>query len=80
MAHPAGESDAIRLIPNAFGERADLKLIFGALIRDAERVVRKGLDQEYDATVGLNVKPSKDEAHVKLSRNYGVARKEFPSH
>jgi hypothetical protein len=67
------------------GERAVLKLMFGALIRAAEQwrsvkvteferrqmtAVRKELDQEYEATVGLNAKPSKDEADVKLSRNY----------
>jgi hypothetical protein len=61
-----------QIIPNAFGERAVLKLMFGALIRAAERwrsakvteferrqmtAVRKQLDEEYEAAVGLNVQP-----------------------
>jgi hypothetical protein len=73
-----------KIIPNAFGERAVLKLMFGALIRAAERwrsvkvteferrqmaAVRKELDQEYEAVVGLNAKPSKDDAQIKLSSN-----------
>jgi putative transposase len=72
----------LKIIPNAFGERAVLKLMFGALIRAAERwrsvkvteferrqmaSVRKELDQEYEAMVGLNVKPSKDEIQVRKS-------------
>ena len=65
----------LKIIPNAFGERAVLKLMFGALIRAAERwrslkvtefkrwqmaAVRKELDRDYEAMVGLSVKPSKD--------------------
>ena len=72
----------LKIIPNAFGERAVLKLMFGALIRAAERrrsvkvteferrqmaSVQKELDQEYEAMVGLNVKSSKDEIQVKKS-------------
>jgi hypothetical protein len=68
--------------PNAFGERAVLKLMFGALIRAAERwrsikvtefehrqiaAVKKELDQEYEAQVGLKAKTSKDAAQVKIS-------------
>jgi putative transposase len=56
--------------------------MFGALIRAAERwrsvkvteferrqmtAVRKELDQEYEAMVGLNAKPSKDAAQVRIS-------------
>jgi hypothetical protein len=56
----------LKIIPNAFGERAVLKLMFGALIRAAERwksikvaeferrqlsAVKKELDQEYEAQV-----------------------------
>ena len=58
------ERRRLKIIPNAFGERAVLKLMFGALIRAAERwrsikvteferrqmtAVRKELDQEYEA-------------------------------
>jgi len=76
------ERRRLKIIPNAFGERAVLKLMFGALIRAAERwrsvkvteferrqvaAVRKDLDQEYETAVGLKTKPSKDDAHVRLS-------------
>ena len=75
------ERRRLKIIPNAFGERAVLKLMFGALIRAAERgrslkvteferrqaSVQKELDQEYEAMVGLNVKPSKDEIQVRKS-------------
>src|SRR6266487_1265747 len=76
------ERRRLKIIPNAFGERAVLKLMFGALIRAAERwrsvkvteferrqmaSVQKELDQEYEAMVGLNVKPSKDEVQVRKS-------------
>ena len=64
-----------------FGERAVLKLMFGALIRAAERwrsmtlteferrqltAVRKELDHEYEAEIGLKTQPAK-EAAQKLS-------------
>ena len=57
------ERRRLKIIPNAFGERAVLKLMFGALIRAAERwksikvteferrqlsAVKKELDQEYE--------------------------------
>ena len=75
----------LKIIPNAFGEGAVLKLMFGALIRAAERrrsvqvtqferrqmaSVQKELDQEYAAMVGLNVKPPKDE--IQVSENPAV--------
>jgi putative transposase len=59
-----------------------LKLMFGALIRAAERwksikvseferrqlaAVKKELDQEYEAQVDLNRKPSKGAAQTKIS-------------
>src|SRR5271169_2186899 len=62
------ERRRLKIIPNAFGERAALKLMFGALIRAADRwrsvkvteferrqitAVRKELDQEYETQVGL---------------------------
>jgi putative transposase len=76
------ERRRLKIIPNAFGERAVLKLMFGALIRAAERwrsikvtefehrqitAVRKELDQEYETQVGLKIQPSKDAAQVKIS-------------
>jgi putative transposase len=78
------ERRRLKIIPNAFGERAVLKLMFGALIRAAERwrsvkvteferrqmaAVRKELDEEYEAAVGLNKQPSKDGAQPKISSN-----------
>ena len=68
------ERRRLKIIPNAFGERAVLKLMFGALIRAAERwksikvteferrqlsAVKKELDQEYETQVSLDRKPSK---------------------
>ena len=78
------ERRRLKIIPNAFGERAVLKLMFGALIRAAERwrsvkvteferrqmaAVRKELDEEYEASVGLDAQPSKDSAQPKISSN-----------
>src|SRR5215813_1981570 len=78
------ERRRLKIIPNAFGERAVLKLMFGALIRAAERwrsikvtefehrqitAVRKELDQEYEIQVGLDAKPSKDGSPARKSSN-----------
>ena len=35
--HPDCENGAVNIIPNAFGEKPILKLMFGATIRAAER-------------------------------------------
>jgi putative transposase len=79
------ERRCLKIIPNAFGERAVLKLMFGALIRAAERwrsikvtefehrqitAVRKELDQEYEAQVGLKTQLSKEATPVKISSNF----------
>jgi transposase-like protein len=76
------ERRRLKIIPNAFGERAVLKLMFGALIRAAERWrsikvteferrqlsgVRQELDQEYETQVGLKRQLSKDAAPAKIS-------------
>ena len=68
------ERRRLKIIPNAFGERAVLKLMFGALIRAADRwksikvteferrqlaAVKKELDQEYETQVGFENKSSK---------------------
>ena len=75
------ERRRLKIIPNAFGEKAVLKLMFGAMIRAAERwraikitqferrqmtALRKELDQEYEAEIGLHAKPSKDAAGQKI--------------
>ena len=76
------ERRRLKIIPNAFGEHAVLNLMFGALIRAAERwrsikvteferrqvaAVRKELDQGYETQVGLKKHPSKDAVQVKIS-------------
>ena len=75
------ERRRLKIIPNAFGERAVLKLMFGALIRAAERwrsVRVTEFERRQMAAVEKNSirntrpgsassKPSKDAAHVKLS-------------
>ena len=78
------ERRRLKIIPNAFAERAVLKLMFGALIRAAERwrsikvteferrqlaAVRKELDQEYEAQVGLTTQLSKDATPMRISSN-----------
>ena len=76
------ERRRLKIIPNAFGERAVLKLMFGALIRAAERwrsvkvseferrqmaAIRGELDQEYEAIAGLGRQSTKDATRVKIS-------------
>ena len=76
------ERRRLKIIPNAFGERAVLKLMFGALIRAAERwrsvkvteferrqmaAVKNELDQEYEAMVGLGRQSAKGAPAAKLS-------------
>jgi hypothetical protein len=71
------ERRRLKIIPNAFGEKAVIKLMFGAPARAAERwrsvkvteferrqltAIRSELDQEYEAQVGLKMKSSKDAA------------------
>jgi transposase-like protein len=78
------ERRRLKIIPNAFGERAVLKLMFGALIRAAERwksikvteferrqitAVRTELDHEYETQIGLRTQPSMDAAPPKISSN-----------
>jgi transposase-like protein len=78
------ERRRLKIIPNAFGERAVLKLMFGALVRAAERwrsvkvseferrqlaAVKKELDQEYEAMAGLDAKISKDGHPARKSSN-----------
>jgi putative transposase len=67
------ERRRLKIIPNGFGEKAVLKLMFGALIRAAERwrglrftefelpqiaAVRQDLDAEYEASITPSDRPS----------------------
>ena len=76
------ERRRLKIIPNAFGEKAVLKLMFGAMIRAAERwrairvselerrqmrAVREELDQEYEAANGLDAKTSAPARQAKIS-------------
>jgi transposase-like protein len=76
------ERRRLKIIPNAFGEKPVLKLMFGAMIRAAERwraikvtdferrqmkALRAELDQQYQDQTGLAKQPSKDNAPNKLS-------------
>ena len=76
------ERRRLKIIPNAFGEKPVLKLMFGAMIRAAERwrairitdferrqmtAVRQELDQEYEARNGLNKKAAAKEPRQNLS-------------
>ena len=69
------ERRRLKIIPNAFGEKAVLKLMFGAMTRAAERwravriteferrqmeAVRRELDQEYEVETGFDAKPQQD--------------------
>ncbi len=72
----------LKIIPNAFGEKAVLKFMFAAMTRAAERwrairvtdferrqmeAVRQELDHQYEARNGLDPKLSADAHRTKLS-------------
>ena len=76
------ERRRLKIIPNAFGEKAVLKLMFGAMIRAAERwraikvsdferrqmaATRQELDHEYEARNDLTTKTSADASQAKIS-------------
>jgi putative transposase len=76
------ERRRLKIIPNAFGEKAVLKLMFAAMTRAAERwravkvtdferrqmtALRQELDEEYEATTGLAKRPSKAKPQTQLS-------------
>ncbi len=82
VARKQHERRRLKMIPNAFGEKAVLKLMFGAKIRAAERwrnikiteferrqmhAVRQDLDQLYEAENGLAKPASKETPQAKLS-------------
>ena len=77
-----GERRRLKIIAGACGEKPVLELMFGAMIRAAERwraikvtdferrqiaAVRQELDHEYEARNGLTPKPSADANQTKLS-------------
>ena len=77
------ERRRLKIIPNAFGEKAVLKLMFAAMTRAAERwravkitdferrqmaALRAELDQEYEAQNGLTQGASKAKPQTQLSR------------
>ena len=72
----------LMIIPNAFGEKSVIKLMFGAMIRPAERrrairvtnferrqmkEIRMEIDREHEAQNGLDSEPSADAHQIKLS-------------
>ena len=76
------ERRRLKIIPNAFGEKAVLKLMFAAMTRAAERwravkitdferrqmaALRAELDQEYEDQNGLNQSASKAQPQAQLS-------------
>ena len=77
------ERRRLKIIPNAFGEKAVLKLMFGAMTRAAERwrsikiteferrqmaALRHELDHDYEASVGLDPSRPKPAPAVKNSQ------------
>jgi putative transposase len=75
------ERRRLKIIPNAFGQKAVLKLRFGAMTRAAERwrsiritaferrqmaALRRELDQDDEATVGLDTTRSKSTPATKI--------------
>ena len=79
------ERRRLKIIPNAFGEKAVLKLMFAAMTRAAERwravkitdferrqmaALRAELDQEYEAQNGLKQGASKAKPQTQLSSKY----------
>ena len=78
------ERRRLKIIPNAFGEKPVLKLMFAAMIRAAERwralkitgferrqmeALRRELDQNYEEENELNRRPSADMRQKKVSSN-----------
>jgi hypothetical protein len=77
------ERRRLKIIPNAFGEKAVLKLMFGAMIRAAERwrsirvtpfecrqmaALREEFDQDHEAAVDLDTRRSGDTPAAKNSQ------------
>src|SRR5437016_13124430 len=77
------ERRRLKIIPHAFGVRAVLKLMFGALIRAAERwrsikineverqqltAARKDLEQAYETKITIRRNLSKENTSAKISQ------------
>ncbi len=80
------ERHRLKIIPNDFGEKPVLKLMFSAMNRAAERwralkvtgferrqmaALRRALDQNYEAENGLR-QPSADMRQKRFSSNYST--------
>ncbi|MGH6874043.1 MAG: IS256 family transposase [Aestuariivirgaceae bacterium] len=76
------ERRRLKIIPNAFGEKAVLKLMFGAMIRASERwhcirfteferrqmaAVKQELDEEYESATALSSKPAEAAPRSRIS-------------
>ncbi len=76
------ERRRLKIIPNGFGEKPVLKLMFAALVRAAERwrglrfsefelrqitAVRQDLDTEYKATITRSDRPSQSRVSSKTA-------------
>jgi putative transposase len=72
----------LKIIPNAWGRKAVLKLMFGAMIRASERwraiktsnferrqltALREEVDKEYDVRIGLVKEASTEKVQTNLS-------------
>jgi transposase-like protein len=81
------ERRRLKIIPNAFGENAVLKLMFGAMTRAAERwrsirvceferrqmaALKQELDHDYEAAVGLDPPRSKPAPSPKFPADLGL--------
>jgi hypothetical protein len=86
------ERRRLKIIPNAFGEKPVLKLMFGAMIRAAERwrankittferrqldAVRKELDHDYEAKNGLEGNRSAASPQTRSPAGLGLDRRSW---
>jgi putative transposase len=83
----AQERRRLKIIPNAFGEKAVLKMMFGAMIRAAERwhairfseferrqmaAVKQELDEEYEGATTFPSKPAEAAPRSRISSSSGT--------
>jgi putative transposase len=81
------ERRRLKIIPDAFGENPVLKLVFGAMIRAAERwraidittlerrqldALRNELDHDYKTETGLSPSRSAADPHTRISSSSGT--------
>ena len=87
------ERRRLKIFPNAFGEKAVLKLMFGAMTRAAERwrsiriteferrqmaALRQELDQDYETTIDLDQTRSKPASATAIPSNIGLDQLDMP--